>query len=230
MAPFRGIPPLTRLTETEAMAIESMFRLYDYNATGRIPQHLMKKLTSALGFDFSIHSLPLNGSLKELLLFLDMRIVDPEPALNSQMYSFTHLVAKKIDLRKKLKPGDDDDLDGEGGDADGNNIPNDSTPRGGSGDNDDDASVNTKGTEGTPTKDRTETKDKYITTESINEFMISLGRPPLSAGQCELLLTSMLDYDDCNERTGGMAGVLPEFFDRDFTLFAKKSNALKGFK
>lgn len=227
MAPIRGIPPLVRITETEARAIESMFRLYDYNATGRIPQHLTYKLTKALGFDFSIHSLPLNGSLKEILLFLDMRIIDPEPALNSQMHSFTHLVAKNIDLRKHNRKLASEE---EGEDAvvshSNSNSPNGPTPR----KDDDDATVDTKGTDGTPTKDRAETRDKYITTAFINDFMTSLGRAPLSEGQCELLLTSMLDYDDCNERTGGMAGVLPEFFTRDFTTFAKKSNALKGFK
>ena len=230
MAPLRGIPPLARITEVEARAIEGMFRLYDYNATGRLPQHLMFKLTSALGFDFSIHSLPLNGSLKELLLFLDMRIVDPEPALMSQMHSFTHLVARKVDLTKKHQVGDGEEGENSGNGDEGDdedNTPKKITPRGGE---EDDASVNTKGTESTPTKDRTETKEKYLTTEAINEFMVSLGRPPLNAGQCELLLTSMLDYDDCNERTGGVAGVLPEVFNRDFTLFAKKSNALKGFK
>jgi len=238
MAPTnRALPTLARLSVSEARAIEGMFRLYDTKATGRIPQHLCHKLCKSLGFDFSVHSLPLNGSLKEILLFLDMRVVEPEPVLFAQMTSFTDLVARKIDLTKHnaskaIDDTEDGTWDGDGTDADdennnsgggGNN--DNSTPRGGDGD--DGGSV---GTEDTPTKDRTETKDKFITTAAINQFIVSLGRPPLNAEQCELLLTSMLDREDCGERTGGVAGVTPEFFERDFTTFAKKSNALKNFK
>ena len=139
----RGIPPLSRLSESEARSIESMFRLYDYNATGRIPQHLTFKLCKALGFDFSVHTLPVNATLKELLLFLDLRVVDPEPALFSQMHSFTHLVAKKINLTKNRKikndqEGSEGGDNGGGGDSD---VANASTPRQGQ-DGDDDENPN----------------------------------------------------------------------------------------
>jgi hypothetical protein len=237
MAPtHRAIPTLARLSVMEARAIESMFRLYDTKATGRIPQHLCHKLCKALGFDFSIHSLPLNGSLKEILLFLDMRVVEPEPVLFAQMQSFTHLVARKVDLTKhNASKVIEDGEEGEGSgvedtgakSGDGHETPRGNGGNGGGEGDGDDGSV---GTEGTPTGNRTETKEKYITTAAINAFVVSLGRPPLNTEQCELLLTSMLERDDCGERTGGQAGVLPEFFERDFTLFAKKSNALKNFK
>lgn len=214
MATKNVIPSLTRLDISEAQAVESMFRLYDYKCTGRIPQHLAYKLVTALGFDVSIHSLPLNGSLKEILLFLDMRIVDPEPALFSQMHSFTHLVAKKIDLTAKKQNINDKNSKAE----------LDASLNG----NDTNGAQDSSGNE--PSQDIAVSREKYITTQSINDFMISLGRPPLRAAQVELLLTSMLEYDDCNETTGQIAAVLPDIFSRDFTTFAKKSNALKNFK
>ncbi len=171
----RALPPLLRLTELEARAIESMFRLYDYKATGRIPQHLAHKLFSAMGFDFSIHMLPQNGTLKELLLFLDMRCPDPEPALHCALHSFIHLVQSKR------------------GDSDPEELL---------------------------------TEEKIITAKDINKFMESLGRPPVSVTECNLLLTSMMEYDDCSL----VPAVLPETFNRDFATFAKKSNMLKNFK
>lgn len=240
MATKRVIPPLVRIAPGEALAIESMFRLYDYKCTGRIPQHLAHKLTTALGFDFSVHALPLNGSLKEILLFLDMRIVDPEPALHAQLHSFTHLVAKKVDLNKKMKVTDDTDLEeGEKGDTFDENGEVMGVGVGGGGGRQrsqsdaSQSSIVSKATDGgTPTKggDKTESREKLMTADAINNFLVSIGRPPMSESQLELMLTAMLDYDDCNEKSGGSAGVLPEFFSREFTTFAKKSNALKNFK
>ena len=213
----RTLPPLVRLTEVEARAIESMFRVYDYKSTGRIPQHLAYKLCCACGFDFSIHSLPANGTLKEILLFLDMRIIDPEPQLYSQLHSFTNLVAKKQEIPPEEEAVNDDAVDRAEGEDEasvgGNSI-------GG-------ASVDSQ--TGLQSKSK-RAEAKVISAAAVNEFYESLGRPPISQSQCDLLLTDMLNYDDCQELTRGVPGVMPEVFIRDFSLFAKKSNALKNFK
>ena len=246
MATKRVIPPLTRLTPSEAVAVEGMFRLYDYKSSGRIPQHLAYKLATALGFDVSVHSLPQNGSLKDILLFLDSRIVDPEPVLYSQLHSFTHMVAKKVDLNKKTSADENegDGVENEGGDtfdananANGGSLgtgANKSSPAGRQR-KPSDGSINSKATDsGTPSKSAAvesgESRDKLMTAAAINAFVVSLGRPPMNSSQLELMLTAMLEYDDCNEKTGGVAGVLPDAFSREFTTFAKKSNALKNFK
>jgi hypothetical protein len=243
MATKRVIPPLVRLTPSEAAAIESMFRLYDYKSSGRIPQHLAYKLATALGFDVSVHSLPQNGSLKDILLFLDMRIVDPEPALYAQLHSFTHMVAKRVDLNKK-KSADEDDGEGDGdgienerGDTFDSNVNVNgggaNKPAPGRQRKPSDGSVNSKATDsGTPSKSTVaeQSQSKLMTAAAINDFVVSLGRPPMNSAQLELMLTAMLEYDDCNEKTAGAAGVLPEDFSREFATFAKKSNALKNFK
>lgn len=236
----RVIPPLVRLSMSEAQAIESMFRLYDYKCTGRIPQHLAFKLTNSLGMDFSQHALPMNGTLKELLLFIDMRIVDPEPSLFAQMHSFTHLVAKKIDLSRKKKgkkgrgENDDDEEEGEeGDDFDGDaEMKKDSAGGGGRQRSSSDASHGSMSSKAKDSEELLggESRDKYITAAAINDFVVSLGRPPLSTTQLDLMLTNMLDYDDCCEKTGDTTAVSMEYFTRDFTNFAKKSNALKNFK
>ena len=59
-----------------------MFRLYDYQATGRIPKHLAVKLVKGLGFDFRSSGLGKEVSLKELLLWLDQRCAERFPVLN----------------------------------------------------------------------------------------------------------------------------------------------------
>ena len=114
----RTLPPMSKLTELEARAVESMFRVYDYQAKGRISQHAAYKLTAALGFKFSIHSLPVNGTLKDLLLFLDVRVPDPEPALYCQLHSFTNLVAKPVSelapMSDRVNEGLEGDVAGEG--------------------------------------------------------------------------------------------------------------------
>jgi len=240
MATKRVIPPLVRLTISEAQAVESMFRLYDYKCTGRIPQHLALKLFTSLGMDFSIHSLPMNGSLKDLLLFLDMRVVDPEPALYAQMHSFTHLVAKNVDFnrkkgKKKRGEGSDEDEEGGGDEFDGEAEVKKEAGEGGnrqrSSSDTSDGSVSSQAKDGEEGRVvGGQSREKYITVEAVNEFMESLGRPPLSKTQLDLLLGNMLDYDDCNESTGGITAVSMEYFSRDFTNFAKKSNALKNFK
>ena len=232
----RTLPPMSKLTELEARAVESMFRVYDYQAKGRISQHAAYKLTAALGFKFSIHSLPVNGTLKDLLLFLDVRVPAPEPALYCQLHSFTNLVAKPVSelapMSDRVNEGLEGDVAGEGSMAtteasvqpgqQGGSIAESVADSGSVG------SQQTGGSQAMKKMYRGDTE--LISTQAINQFMEKLGRPPVSKTQCDLLLTSMLDYDDCSENTFGQPAVAPEYFTRDFATFAKKSNALKSFK
>ena len=229
----RNLPPLSKLTELEARAVESMFRLYDYQAKGRISQHAAYKLTCALGFKFSIHSLPVNGTLKDILLFLDVRVPDPEPALYCQLHSFTNLVAKPV---YELAPISDSANEGLEGDIPGEgNMATDASagPLGAASSESlaETESVTSQQTGGSQAMKKIYRGDtEVISTQAINQFMEKLGRPPVSKSQCDLLLTRMLDYDDCSENTFGHPAVAPEYFTRDFATFAKKSNALKSFK
>ena len=161
--------PLLRLTDVEANAIEEMFRLYDYKATGKIPRHLAIKLFKGLGFDLAEHTVPLNGGFRELLMFLDRQCPDPLPSLNCSLYTFTKLAAK--------------------------------------------------------TRDE-ETGQTTITPQNIADFMESLGRPPCSLLEADLLLTSMLEYDNCEP----IPQVLSEYFSKEVTNIAKKTNAMKDFR
>lgn len=230
----RSLPPMSKLTELEGRAVESMFRLYDYQAKGRISQHAAHKLTSALGFKFSIHSLPVNGTLKDLLLFLDVRVPDPEPALYCQLHSFTNLVAKPVSELAPMSDTVDEGLEGDVA-GEGSMATDASAPFGAAASSAesvaDSESVGSQQTGGSQALKKMYRGDtELISSQAINQFMEKLGRPPISQGQCDLLLTSMLDYDDCSENTYGHPAVPPEFFTRDFATFAKKSNALKSFK
>ena len=226
------LPPLTRLSEMEARSIESCFRLYDYKASGRIPQHLAYKLCQTLGFDFSIHSCPQSATLKEFLLFLDMRVSDPEPALHSQMHNFVSLAAKPIEAPSTgglEGVEDENDLMMEGNSMvsaeDGlGNLPfiNEHIKN-------EEESQSKAGSQVSGSQVYTSTR-KFISTKSINDFMEGLGRPPVSESQCNLMLEKMLDYDDCSERSFGKPAVDPDYFMEHLTHFAKKSNALKNFK
>ena len=88
---MKHLPPLTSLTELEAQAIELMFRLFDYNGTGRIPSHLARNLFREMGMDVPVHLLPPHGTLKDILLIADQKIPDPIPALPVALHSFVHM-------------------------------------------------------------------------------------------------------------------------------------------
>ena len=233
----KALPTLSKLTELEARAIESMFRLYDYQAKGRIPQHLAFKLCQALGFQFSIHSLPVNANLKELLLFLDVRVPDPEPALLCQLNSFTSLVAKPVSELMPLEDQFEEGLEGDVGPEVDSRLEvamNEAGAEAKRKESIESASVNQSvgqsvGSNASGVKHYASGVN-VISTQAINQFMEKLGRPPVPKSQCDLLLTGMLDYDDCSENTYGQPAVLPEYFSREFGNFAKKSNALKNFK
>ena len=87
------IPPLRRLTEDEADAIQSMFRLYDYTATGLIQRHLAVRLLKTLGFASSGSTMSPEVSLREFLLYVDQRSMERDNLLSFSMQSFKTFVS-----------------------------------------------------------------------------------------------------------------------------------------
>ena len=96
MANKHKLPPLTRISPREAECIASMFRFYDHNISGLIPRHLAVKLIISLGFGSHIADLAGANelSLRDVLLFLDLRSPDLDFPLLGAMQYFTSFVAK----------------------------------------------------------------------------------------------------------------------------------------
>lgn len=162
------IPPVTKISKKEAESIMSMFKFYDYTCTGRIPQRLVLKLLRSLGFSkFTDQVVASEMSLKDLLLFIDIRCPEPEPALPCALYSYLNIVAKEL--------------------PDGTQV---------------------------------------ITQKDMSAFSESIGHDQNSASGTNMLLTSMLAYNDCSETPA----VNAEFFERDIQLLAKSQNLLKHIK
>jgi len=65
-----------------------------------------------------------------------------------------------------------------------------------------------------------------ITPAQIIEFYESLGRAPIPQGQLEVLLTSMLEYDNCSSNPI----VKPDVFKNSIIMYAKKNNVMKDFR
>jgi hypothetical protein len=95
----KGTPLLRNVTPVEQDAVSRMFRLYDHELKGNIPDYLARNLMNQLGF----HIMNLEAvfghevSLREVLLLLDQMIPDPDPskALEGGMATFNGLVAKE---------------------------------------------------------------------------------------------------------------------------------------
>jgi hypothetical protein len=170
-----------------------MFRLYDSKGTGRIPQHLSRNLCRALGVDVPAHSLPPQGSLKDILAVIDQRMPEPVPVLNGQLETFGQLAGEI-----EADPAEAEEVKTEGeGKVD---SPSRRSPSKGG-----------------------DKRDKFITTKSINKFMVSIGRPPMSKIEVEQMLTGMLDYDDCRP----IAAVAIGSFSSDMHTWSRRANVLK---
>lgn len=70
-----------------------------------------------------------------------------------------------------------------------------------------------------------EGKGPSISVDNLTGFYESIGRPPCNAVQAKLLLTAMLDFDDCDE-----PAAKGENFSKELIKFAKKNNLLKDLK
>ena len=184
---------LTRLSDIEVRAIEQMFRLYDSKGTGRIPQHLSRNLCRALGVDVPSHSLPPQGSIKDILAVIDQRMPEPAPVLNGQLETFGQLAGEV-----EADPAEAEETKTED-----------------------------EGKANSPSRrilsKSGDKRDKFITTKSINKFMVSIGRPPMSKVELEQMLTGMLDYDDCRPN----AAVAVGSFSSDMHSWSRRANVLK---
>lgn len=104
-------PPMIRVTPSEAQCIASMFRLYDINRTGKIRNHLARKLVRALGFNADQVVLSSEVSLNEILLLVDQLMPDPDPPIISAMQSFAGMAARQNEFGSSvLTPQDISDF------------------------------------------------------------------------------------------------------------------------
>lgn len=88
------LPPLLRLTHSEAQSIAAMFRLYDTRCTGRISNSSAEKLATTLGIRGLDRSMFAGEvGLNELLMTMDQCMPEPEPALLSSLSTFNALEA-----------------------------------------------------------------------------------------------------------------------------------------
>lgn len=69
-------------------------------------------------------------------------------------------------------------------------------------------------------------EEKYITAECISDFMESIGRSAVTGNEAKLMLSGMLEYDDCTQSPA----VNTEKFNKELITFAKKSNAFKDYR
>jgi hypothetical protein len=92
-----------KLTSVQIKAVKSMFRFYDLDLNGKITKERAVKILKAIGVEnVSVGSLHSVVNCKELLSFIDEWLPDPDPPLQSELLSFTRLVAKP-----DAKPGDE---------------------------------------------------------------------------------------------------------------------------
>lgn len=83
-----------RMTNSQARSIQSMFKLYDIDLSGRVTRNNCKKILAALGVDSSgITNLPPTITCKELLSYIELYLPEPEPELHCELLSFVRLVS-----------------------------------------------------------------------------------------------------------------------------------------
>eukprot|EP01039_Chlorochromonas_danica_P011650 gene11650-13065_t len=86
------LPTLMKLTPAEAQCVSKMFRLFDGQATGKVPAYAAEKIAKELGLRGIYRTLfPNEITLNDLLLALDAAMPEPEPVLLSALTTFTHL-------------------------------------------------------------------------------------------------------------------------------------------
>lgn len=230
------IPPLTRISPAEAQSIVSCFRLYDYNATGRIPRHLAAKLAKQLGFNKV--TLPADVSAKEFLLTLDRAAPEKEPHFENEMFFFhnmattsdysipTHSAFAESTLTgtsKRLTTTDAATATAAANTLTTNTATDLTTA----------ATTSTSMTNSLHKKQQPQedTMEVYqgppiYTGESLSRFYESLGRPPLNPALTKMGLMDMIEYDNCS-----LYPQIPwEDFEKILTLYTKKYKILKDFK
>lgn len=163
----KKIGNLTRLKEEEINCISGMFRLFDKNLTGYIPDYLAWNLMRKLGLDVRRAHFEKNRvSFNELILVIDKIMPDPEPPITSSLISFNNMT-----------------------------------------------SINTE-------------NGNVIIPNQVIKFLKSIGHNTVDPHEIEILLTSMLPYDDCSE----VPEVPVSTFSEDLMAFIKKYNAFKNYR
>jgi len=89
------------LNSIQVKAIQSMFRFYDLDLTGKITKERAQKILQRIGIDPTAPTMHTVVNLKELLEYIDHHLPDPDPPLQSELTSFIKLVAKHDDTTEK---------------------------------------------------------------------------------------------------------------------------------
>lgn len=96
----KGMPLLRNVSPIEQDIVSRMYRMYDHDLKGQIPNYLARNLMSQLGIHITNLEVVFSQevSLAEILLLLDQMIPDPEPskALEGGLSTFNGMVAKEI--------------------------------------------------------------------------------------------------------------------------------------
>lgn len=92
------------LNSIQVKAIQSMFRFYDLDLTGKITKERAQKILQRIGIDSTAPTMHTVVNLKELLEYIDHHLPEPDPPLQSELTSFIKLVAKHDDtVDKKIE-------------------------------------------------------------------------------------------------------------------------------
>jgi hypothetical protein len=91
------------LNSIQVKAIQSMFRFYDLDLTGKITKERAQKILQRIGIDPTAPTMHTVVNLKELLEYIDHHLPEPDPPLQSELTSFIKLVAKH-DESTDMKP------------------------------------------------------------------------------------------------------------------------------
>jgi len=91
-------PVLVNVTPAEAESVRSMFKLFDHNSEGHIPNYLARNLMKELGFDVNMLAcFAEEVTENEILKLLDQLIPDPDPQkfLEGSLSSFVGMVCHR---------------------------------------------------------------------------------------------------------------------------------------
>jgi hypothetical protein len=90
----KDLPALHNLSVAEQRAIKQIFSFYDIGNTGRIKQHLAHSLFKQIGLGVKIDVIPLNVSLRDILLLADTRC-PPDQTSEENVDIFCRIVSRE---------------------------------------------------------------------------------------------------------------------------------------
>ena len=90
----KDLPTLHNLSVAEQRAIKQIFSFYDIGNTGKIKQHLAHSLFKQIGLGVKIDVIPVNVSLRDILLLVDTRC-PPDQTSEENVDIFCRIVSRE---------------------------------------------------------------------------------------------------------------------------------------